>query len=59
MVPDEIHDGIVTHCDFSWNSVLTNICKAYIDEENNVIGNVFAYEIDAPLCLNGTSAKVT
>ncbi|KAI3774745.1 hypothetical protein L1987_49307 [Smallanthus sonchifolius] len=57
MVSDEIHDGIVTNCDYSWNSVLSDICKAYVNEENYIIGNVFAYEIYAPLCLNGTSAK--
>ncbi|KAJ0700726.1 putative carboxypeptidase D [Helianthus annuus] len=59
MVSDEIHDGIVANCDFSWNSVLSDICKAYINEENYIVGNVFPFDIYAPLCLNGTSAKTT
>ncbi|KAD6795281.1 hypothetical protein E3N88_06177 [Mikania micrantha] len=59
MVSDEIHDGIVKNCDYSWNSVLSDICKAYINQENYIVGNVFAYEIYAPLCFNGTSAKTT
>lgn len=59
MVSDEIHDGIVTNCDFSWNTKLSDICKAYMKQENDVIGNIYAYEIYAPLCLNGTSTEVT
>ncbi|XP_076887210.1 serine carboxypeptidase 1-like [Bidens hawaiensis] len=57
MVSDEIHDGIVKNCDFSWNSVLSDICKAYIHEEDYLVWNVFPFEIYAPLCLNGTSTK--
>ncbi|KAI3789343.1 hypothetical protein L2E82_02136 [Cichorium intybus] len=55
MVSDEIHDGIVKNCNFSWNSTLSKVCKAYINHEYRILGNIYAYDIYAPLCLNGTS----
>ncbi|GJY75058.1 putative peptidase S10, serine carboxypeptidase, alpha/beta hydrolase fold protein [Tanacetum coccineum] len=57
MVSDEIHDGIVTNCNFSWNSVYSDECKAYLKQENDLVGNVYAYDIYAPLCINGTSTQ--
>ncbi|KAM0025133.1 putative carboxypeptidase D [Helianthus debilis subsp. tardiflorus] len=59
MISDEIHDGIVKHCNFSWKSVLSDKCNEYIDKEYELVKKLFAYEIYSPLCLNGTSAKTT
>ncbi|KAK1417488.1 hypothetical protein QVD17_26617 [Tagetes erecta] len=59
IVSDEIHDGIVKHCDFSWQSSVSETCNAYINEENKLVSNIFSYDIYAPLCLNGTSSKTT
>ncbi|KAI3803687.1 hypothetical protein L1987_31847 [Smallanthus sonchifolius] len=57
MVSDEIHDGIVKNCDFSWKADVSKTCQAYIDEENKMVRDIFAYDIYAPLCINGTSAE--
>nr|XP_043625998.1 uncharacterized protein LOC122597474 [Erigeron canadensis] len=57
MVSDEIHDGIVTNCDFSSRSGLSDICKGYIDQEKSFVKSIYPYDIYAPLCLNGTSSE--
>lgn len=56
---DEIHKGIVTNCDFSWNATLSKLCKTYINQEYDLVGNIDPYDIYAPLCLNRTSSEVT
>ncbi|XP_076887192.1 serine carboxypeptidase 1-like [Bidens hawaiensis] len=59
MISDEIHHGIVKNCDFSWNGTKSGACQAYIDEEHKMIEHLYPYDIYAPLCVNGTSTKVT
>ncbi|CAI9286836.1 unnamed protein product [Lactuca saligna] len=54
---DEIHQGIVTNCDFSWNATLSKVCKNYINQEYDLVGNIYPYDIYAPLCLNRTSSE--
>ncbi|CAH1425982.1 unnamed protein product [Lactuca virosa] len=54
---DEIHKGIVTNCDFSWNATLSKVCKNYINQEYDLVGNIYPYDIYAPLCLNRTSSE--
>ncbi|XP_076887211.1 serine carboxypeptidase 1-like [Bidens hawaiensis] len=59
MISDEIHDGIVKNCDFSWNGTTTKACQAFANEEYKMVGHLYPYDIYAPLCLNGTAAKTT
>ncbi|KAL4588744.1 hypothetical protein LXL04_001639 [Taraxacum kok-saghyz] len=57
IVSDEVHEGIVKNCDFSWNATLSEVCKNYIKQEDGFVGNIYPYDIYAPLCLNGTSSE--
>ncbi|XP_057787447.1 serine carboxypeptidase 1-like [Salvia miltiorrhiza] len=53
LISDEIHRGIAENCNFS--SAVTNICRNYTNQADESIGNVFAYDIYAPLCSSSSS----
>ncbi|KVH93260.1 Peptidase S10, serine carboxypeptidase [Cynara cardunculus var. scolymus] len=57
LIPDEIHEGIVANCDYSWNSSLSKACKSYLQQEGLAQGNIFVYNIYAPLCSNVSSSQ--
>ncbi|KAI3716066.1 hypothetical protein L6452_23127 [Arctium lappa] len=57
LIPDDIHDGIVANCDYSWNSTLSDTCKSYVNKEGIAQGNIYVYDIYASLCSNQTSSQ--
>ncbi|WOH04698.1 hypothetical protein DCAR_0624110 [Daucus carota subsp. sativus] len=48
MVSDEIHEGIILNCNFSAYANISDACESYLDQVN--IGDIFGYDIYAPLC---------
>ncbi|XP_077214299.1 serine carboxypeptidase 1-like [Tasmannia lanceolata] len=49
LISDEINDGIRLNCNFSAQSV-SDVCFQYLDQVGAAMGNVFIYDIYAPLC---------
>ncbi|KAH6772650.1 serine carboxypeptidase-like 40 [Perilla frutescens var. hirtella] len=49
LISDEIHQSIFKNCNFS-SSVVSKKCHHYMTKADNAIGNIFAYNIYAPLC---------
>lgn len=49
LISDEIHQKIVENCNFS-SSDSGKKCKEYTNKADDAIGDIFAYDIYAPLC---------
>ncbi|XP_077212800.1 serine carboxypeptidase 1-like [Tasmannia lanceolata] len=49
LISDEINDGIRLNCNFSAQSV-SDVCFQYLDQVGEAMGDVFIYDIYAPLC---------
>ncbi|KAI3448094.1 hypothetical protein Pfo_004759 [Paulownia fortunei] len=56
LISDEIHEGIVKNCNFSSPSHLSKICTAYLDQADKALGNIFIYDIYAPLCSSSSKS---
>lgn len=54
LVSDEIHQGIVSNCNFSSGDP-SDSCQTYMDIADSVIGNIDNYNIYAPLCFSSSS----
>ncbi|XP_052194311.1 serine carboxypeptidase 1-like isoform X1 [Diospyros lotus] len=50
LISDEIHEGIVSNCNFSGSVNVSDACNNYISEALDAKANVFFYDIYAPLC---------
>ncbi|XP_057493017.1 serine carboxypeptidase 1-like [Actinidia eriantha] len=50
LISDEIHDGIVTNCNFSSPATVTDACNQYRIQATVARGKIFIYDIYAPLC---------
>uniref|UniRef100_M1CFX3 Carboxypeptidase n=3 Tax=Solanum tuberosum TaxID=4113 RepID=M1CFX3_SOLTU len=49
LISDEVHDGIVLNCNFSAETT-SEACNEYIKQADSSLGNIYAYDIYAPLC---------
>ncbi|WMV12936.1 hypothetical protein MTR67_006321 [Solanum verrucosum] len=49
LISDEVHDGIVKNCNFSAETT-SEACNVYIKQADSSLGNIYAYDIYAPLC---------
>ncbi|XP_071911056.1 serine carboxypeptidase 1-like [Coffea arabica] len=54
LISDEIHQGIVSNCNFSSADPPTEACQAYQSQANSAIGNIDNDNIYAPLCSSNT-----
>ncbi|XP_027068005.2 serine carboxypeptidase 1 [Coffea arabica] len=54
LISDEIHQGIVSNCNFSSADPPTEACQAYQSQANSAIGNIDYDNIYAPLCSSNT-----
>ncbi|KAI3448095.1 hypothetical protein Pfo_004760 [Paulownia fortunei] len=56
LISDEIHEGIVENCNFSLGATLSEACQDYTAQAHEAKGNVFPYDIYAPLCSTSSNA---
>ncbi|PHU18849.1 Serine carboxypeptidase II-3 [Capsicum chinense] len=52
LISDELYNKIISTCNFSTPSSASKKCNAYLDQIDEEIGNIFLYNIYAPLCNN-------
>lgn len=50
LISDDIHQGIVQNCNFSLGATLSQVCLNYTVQAREAKGNVYGYDIYAPLC---------
>ncbi|KAL2460222.1 Serine carboxypeptidase 24 [Abeliophyllum distichum] len=55
LISDEIHEGIILNCNFSSTEV-SEVCEDYAEQAWESIGNIFIYDIYAPLCSSSSSS---
>ncbi|KAL2460223.1 Serine carboxypeptidase-like 40 [Abeliophyllum distichum] len=60
LISDEIHQGIISNCNFSSYVTFSKACQEYTDRADKIIGNIFIYDIYAPLCsLSSNSPSIS
>ncbi|KAJ0935738.1 putative carboxypeptidase D [Helianthus annuus] len=50
IISDEIHEGIISNCNFSEGATITDACNDYENQAFAAKSNVYFYDIYAPLC---------
>ncbi|KAK9077274.1 hypothetical protein SSX86_005611 [Deinandra increscens subsp. villosa] len=50
IISDEIHKGIIKHCNFSEGATITDACSDYQYQAYVAQSNIFFYDIYTPLC---------
>ncbi|XP_059650036.1 uncharacterized protein LOC132295763 [Cornus florida] len=56
LISDEIHEGIVLNCNFSNDANISDACIDYLRQAYQALGNIFLYDIYAPLCSSSSKA---
>ncbi|KAK3025249.1 hypothetical protein RJ639_044597 [Escallonia herrerae] len=55
LISDELYRGIISNCNYSSPS---EICRAYFGQLRITLGNIYRYDIYAPLC-SSSSASIS
>ncbi|CAL5329211.1 unnamed protein product [Camellia sinensis] len=55
LISDEIYEGIVANCNFSSDANISLTCQDYLAQAGAAGGNIYPYNIYAPLCLPSSS----
>ncbi|MFS7920569.1 putative carboxypeptidase D [Helianthus anomalus] len=50
IISDEIHEGIVSNCNFSEGGIITDACNDYQNRALAAMSNIFPFHIYYPLC---------
>lgn len=50
LISDEIHEGIVSNCNFSAETSTTEACNKYTGQADSSQGNIYTYNIYSQLC---------
>ncbi|KAJ0801324.1 putative carboxypeptidase D [Helianthus annuus] len=50
IISDEIHEGIISNCNFSEGATITDACIDYQNQAYVTMSNIFSYDIYTPLC---------
>ncbi|KAI3755525.1 hypothetical protein L1987_55328 [Smallanthus sonchifolius] len=50
IISDEIHEGIMSNCNFSEGTIITDACNDYQNQAHAAKSNIILYGIYAPLC---------
>ncbi|KAG9149180.1 hypothetical protein Leryth_003173 [Lithospermum erythrorhizon] len=50
LISDEIHKGILLNCNFSSTKTLSDACDKYTSQVRRATGNIYNFDIYAPLC---------
>ncbi|CAI9769923.1 unnamed protein product [Fraxinus pennsylvanica] len=56
LISDEIHEGIISNCNFSSEAKVSEVCQDYTYQADEATGNIFIYDIYAPLCSSSSNA---
>ncbi|KAK4437852.1 Serine carboxypeptidase II-3 [Sesamum alatum] len=56
LISDETHQGILENCNFSSDASVSGVCDEYQDKADREVGNIFIYDIYAPLCGSSSTA---
>ncbi|XP_022860894.1 serine carboxypeptidase II-3-like [Olea europaea var. sylvestris] len=56
LISDEIHEGIISNCNFSSEATVSDVCEEYMDQADKATENIFIYDIYAPLCNSSSNA---
>ena len=59
LMSDEIYNGLASNCDYSALNLSSKVCLGFVDKANDAAGNIYAYDIYAPLCSSSTSNSVS
>ncbi|XP_074360807.1 serine carboxypeptidase 1-like [Apium graveolens] len=54
LLSDEVYEGIILNCNFSANANISEACETSLDQAN--VGDIFPYDIYAPLCGSSTDS---
>ncbi|XP_075478974.1 serine carboxypeptidase 1-like [Primulina tabacum] len=57
LISDEIHQGFIENCNMSYGANVTQVCQDYVHQAYDAAGNIYPYNIYAPLC--SSSSKST
>ncbi|RWR90012.1 serine carboxypeptidase ii-3 [Cinnamomum micranthum f. kanehirae] len=55
LIPDEIHQGIISNCNFTPGAPDSSACYDYQNQADDAMGNIFLYNIYAPFCTSPPS----
>lgn len=50
LMPDEIYYGVTSSCNFASLNSSDEVCLEFIDQGDAAAGNIYSYDIYAPLC---------
>ncbi|MFS7920576.1 putative carboxypeptidase D [Helianthus anomalus] len=50
IISDQIHEGIISNCNFTEGAPKTDACKDYQYQAYTALSNIFPYDIYTPLC---------
>ncbi|KAK1554304.1 hypothetical protein Q3G72_010467 [Acer saccharum] len=50
LMPDEIFHGLTSNCDFTILNTSDKVCLDFVNQAANAVGNIYSYDIYAPLC---------
>ncbi|KAK9220211.1 hypothetical protein WN943_008859 [Citrus x changshan-huyou] len=50
LMPDEIYHGLTSSCNFASLNSSDKVCLEFIDQGDAAAGNIYSYDIYAPLC---------
>lgn len=50
LMPDEIYHGLTSSCNFASLNSSDEVCLEFIDQGDAAAGNIYSYDIYAPLC---------
>lgn len=56
LISDETHQGILEKCNFTSDTTVSDVCDDYQDKAFEESGNVYIYDIYAPLCGSASTA---
>ncbi|XP_047937684.1 serine carboxypeptidase 1-like [Salvia hispanica] len=56
LISDETHQGILDNCNFTSDATVSDVCDDYQDKAFEESGNVYIYDIYAPLCGSASTA---
>ncbi|XVF36223.1 hypothetical protein REPUB_Repub19eG0040000 [Reevesia pubescens] len=57
LMSDEIYNGLASTCDFSKPNLSSKLCLGFVDQANDAAGNIYTYDIYAPLCNSSSTSN--
>ncbi|XP_026439799.1 inositol transporter 4-like [Papaver somniferum] len=55
LISDEVNQGIQLNCNFSTPNAVTEKCEEYLDEADDLVEDIFIFDIYAPLCFSSST----